>query len=62
MSTNNNYIAIDEEIIKKIINAFEGLRFGSVLITVHNSKVVQIDRKEKTRLEQGYEVDIGGGI
>ncbi len=28
------------------------LKFGTVLITVHGSKVVQIERNEKTRLEQ----------
>jgi hypothetical protein len=29
----------------------ESLRFGVVQITVHDSKVTQIDRTEKTRLE-----------
>ena len=31
--------------------ALKGLRFGSVEIVVHDSKVVQIERKEKTRLD-----------
>ena len=30
--------------------ALEGLRFGSVEVIVHDSKVVQIERKEKVRL------------
>jgi len=29
----------------------DSLRFGSVLITVHDGKVVQIERIEKTRLD-----------
>jgi len=29
--------------------ALKGIRFGSVEIIVHDSKVVQIERKEKTR-------------
>ena len=29
----------------------ESLRFGMVQITIHDSKVTQIDRTEKTRIE-----------
>lgn len=32
----------------------ESLRFGTVQITVHDSKVVQIDRVEKTRLDRPH--------
>ena len=34
-----------------IQHALKGLRFGSVEIVVHDSKVVQLERKEKTRLD-----------
>ena len=34
-----------------ILQALKNLRFGSVEIIVHDSKVVQIERKEKMRLE-----------
>jgi hypothetical protein len=30
----------------------ESLKFGTVLITVHDSKVVQIERLERTRLDR----------
>ncbi len=30
----------------------ESLKFGTVLITVHDSNIVQIERLEKTRLDQ----------
>ena len=37
-------------------NALEGLRYGSVEITVHNARVVQIGRKERFRPEEeGFE-------
>ena len=39
------------EIEQAIQLALKGLRFGSVEIVVHDSKVVQIERKEKTRLD-----------
>ncbi len=32
-----------------ILNALLGLRFGSVEITVHEGKIVQIERKERKR-------------
>ena len=36
--------------------ALGGLRFGSVEITVHNARVVQIERKERFRPEEeGFE-------
>lgn len=44
----------DEAIIlREIQAALNGLKFGSVEITVHNGQVVQIERKEKFRLQQG---------
>lgn len=38
-------------ILREIQAALQGLRFGSVEITVHNGQVVQIERKEKIRLQ-----------
>lgn len=36
--------------------ALAGLRYGSVEITVHNARVVQIERKERFRPEdEGFE-------
>jgi hypothetical protein len=37
-------------ILREIQAALQGLKFGSVEITVHNGQVVQIERKEKFRL------------
>ncbi|TRX74605.1 sulfur starvation response protein OscA [Pseudomonas mangiferae] len=38
-------------ILREIQTALTGLRFGAVEITVHNGQVVQIERKEKFRLQ-----------
>lgn len=35
-----------------ISQAIQGLRYGSVEITVHNARVVQIERKERFRPEE----------
>jgi hypothetical protein len=34
-----------------ILRALKDLRFGTVEITVHDSKIVQIERREKVRVE-----------
>ncbi len=41
----------DSHTLCEIARALQGLRFGSVEITVHNSQIVQIERKEKIRLQ-----------
>ncbi len=42
----------DPEIQRQIMRALEGLGYGSVEIIVHDAKVVQIERKEKIRLNK----------
>lgn len=42
----------DANVLREIQAALTGLRFGSVEITVHNAQVVQIERKEKFRLQK----------
>ena len=39
-------------ILREIQTALRDLRFGAAEITVHNGQVVQIERKEKIRLQQ----------
>lgn len=39
--------------IEHIRHALHGLRFGSVVVTVQDGVVVQIDRTEKNRLASG---------
>ena len=41
---NHNWI----EVIKEKLG---GLRYGQILLTVHDGRIVQIERTEKTRLE-----------
>lgn len=35
---------------QKILEALQGLRFGAIEIVVHDGRIVQIERKEKLRL------------
>ncbi len=53
---------VNDAIIKEIIDTLNSLKFGYVQITVHNSKVVQIDKTEKTRFDDVWLIEKGGGI
>jgi len=53
---------VNDAIIKEIIETLNSLKYGHVQITVHNSKVVQIDKTEKTRFDDVWIIEKGGGI
>ena len=53
---------VNDAIIKELGNAVHGLKYGSVNITVHNSKIVQVDVSEKKRFDDVWTVEEGGGI
>ena len=44
--------AKEREIEQEILRAVKGIRYGSVEIVIHDSQVVQIERKEKVRLDK----------
>jgi len=47
---NNHFHRIEQTILQ----ALKDLRFGSVEIVVHDSKVVQIEHREKMRVEASH--------
>ncbi|MFO0794389.1 MAG: YezD family protein [Candidatus Brocadiaceae bacterium] len=51
----------DDKFIKQIFRAIENLEYGYVQITVQDSKVVQIDRTEKFRLDGQNSLNLKGG-
>ena len=40
---------VDPKILDEVVEAIGKIKYGEVVITVHNSKVVQIEKKEKKR-------------
>lgn len=52
METQVNGIGDGREAEKEILNAIRAIRYGSVEITIHDSKVVQIERTEKVRFDK----------
>jgi hypothetical protein len=45
-------IQAGDEILRRIANAISGVRFGSVEVVIQDSRVVQIERKEKFRFDK----------
>jgi hypothetical protein len=41
-----------DEILRRIAHAISGVRFGSVEVVIQDSRVVQIERKEKFRFDK----------
>ena len=42
--------AVDEVVGRELAKALQGLTHGTVTLTIHDSKVVTIERLERTRL------------
>ena len=40
---------INQKILKEIIKSIQQINYGEVVITIHNSKIVQIEKREKKR-------------
>ena len=44
-------IPLDPQLLKEIISAIHEIHYGSIEIVIHDSRVVQIERKEKIRFD-----------
>ena len=52
---------INDAIFKDIAEILRSLKFGEVIIKVHDSKIIQVEKTEKARYDS-YHVEYGGGI
>ena len=57
----NNKNIVNDAIIKDISDSIHGLRFGTVVISIHDSRIVQIEVTEKNRFDDVWHRQ-GGGI
>jgi hypothetical protein len=44
--------SVNEQDLTHITSALNGVRYGSVEIVIHDSRIVQIERKEKVRFDR----------
>jgi hypothetical protein len=42
---------INSNIIEEITKSIQQIKYGEVVITIHNSKVVQVEKREKKRFQ-----------
>jgi len=47
----------EKKLLVNILKAIKCIRFGSVEITIHDAKVVQIDKTEKMRFDRQGSMD-----
>jgi len=63
MSTKqNSRNIVNDAIIKDIATAIGSLEYGTVIIKVHETKIIQIEVTEKKRFDDVWRVEGGGGI
>ena len=43
--------SINRDILEEVIKSIQQIEYGEVVVTIHNSKVVQIEKKEKKRFQ-----------
>ena len=53
---------VNDAIIKDISASIHDIRYGTVTITIHDAKIVQIEVSQKNRFDHVWTVEEGGGI
>jgi hypothetical protein len=53
---------LDDVVLKELVAAAKTIKYGQILITVHNSRIVQIDKTEKIRFDAPACYEKGDGI
>ena len=62
MGSKQNKNILNEAILKEIRDAIDSLEYGSIIIKVHNKKIIQIEVTEKKRFDDVWKLEEGGGI
>lgn len=62
VTTNKSNEIINDGIVKDISDAVKGLEFGTILIKVHDSRIIQLEITQKKRFDDIWITGKGGGI
>ena len=52
----------NDVILKEIAGGLAALKYGEILIKVHDSRIIQVEKTEKVRYDSFHSVGQGGGI
>jgi hypothetical protein len=53
---------VSDSIVRQIATSISGLEYGSVVIKVHDAKIVQVEVTERKRFDDCWKIEKGGGI
>lgn len=42
---------LDKKILDEILSSIQQINYGEVVITIHNSKIVQVEKRQKKRFD-----------
>lgn len=48
----NELVAIDDDVLREIKHVLAQIQYGSLEISVHNGRIVQLERREKKRFDK----------
>ena len=43
---------IDQKVLDEVVKSIQQIKYGEVVITIHNSEIVQIEKREKKRFQK----------
>jgi len=61
-SKNKRGSVANDSILKEIAGVLASLKYGDIVIKVHDSKIIQVEKTEKVRYESFYGAEQGSGI
>ena len=49
--SNNFETSIDDRILREICDTIKQIKFGEIVVTIHDRQIIQIEKKEKKRFK-----------
>ena len=49
----DNAISLPPMLLRELVEALRSIRYGTIELVIHDGRVVQLERREKVRFEQG---------
>ncbi|MCK4248317.1 MAG: YezD family protein [Candidatus Omnitrophica bacterium] len=52
METKTREIKMDEKVLNEIVESIREVNYGEVVVSIHDSKIVQVEKREKKRFQR----------
>lgn len=59
MMPGRSSVSVPPEVLRQVEEAVRSIRYGTVQVTIHNARVVQIETLEKVRIEPSADLVTG---